>query len=80
MLKVPVTTFLPLATYIDALLVSCREQDLTSCQREAEENKQYLVKLVDVTKTLAKCGLAFRAHDERVSSFTEVTSARLLNL
>ena len=50
------------------MLVGGREQELTRCQREAEENKQYLVRLVDVTKTPAKCGLAFRGHDKMASS------------
>ena len=54
--------------HIDVMLVSGREQELTRRQREVEENKQYLARLADVTETLAKCGLAFRGHDERDSS------------
>lgn len=50
------------------MLVSGREQELTRRQQETEENRQYLARLVDVTKTLAKCGLAFRGNDESINS------------
>ena len=50
------------------MLVSGREQELTRRQQKAEENGQYLARLVDVTKTLAKCGLGFRGHDESINS------------
>ena len=54
--------------HIDVMLVSGREQELTMRQQEAEESRQYLARLVDVTKTLAKCCLSFRGHDESINS------------
>jgi len=37
-------------------------------QQEIDTNRRYLARLVDIAKTLAKCGLPFRGHNERKES------------
>ena len=60
-------SFLRTSSHIDVMLDRGREEEL-SRQQEIEENRRYLARLVDVAKTLAKCGLPFRGHDERKES------------
>ena len=51
--------------HVDVMLDHNRAELLSSKQREIENNRHYLERLVDVAKTLAKCGLAYRGHNEK---------------
>lgn len=58
--------FLQKDHHIDVLLDKSREEEITKRQQEIE-NRRYLARLVDIAKTLAKCGMLFRGHNEKDS-------------
>ena len=49
-------------------------------QREIEMNRRYLARLVDIAKTLAKCGLPFRGHNEKKESVNRGNFLELVGL
>ena len=61
------------------LIHSCRSEDQLHRQ-ELEDDRQYLARLVDVSKTLAKCGLAFRGHDETANSLDKGNFREIVDL
>ena len=68
--------FLQRDKHIDVMLDSSREEELTRKQREIEMNRCYLVRLVDVAKTLAKC----RDHKQKkeiIDSFASMGPRRM---
>ena len=73
-------SFLRTSSHIDVMLDRGREEKLSRQQQEIEENRLYLARLVDVAKTLAKCGLPFRGHDERKESINRGNSLEVVGL
>ena len=53
--------------HVDVLLDKSREEEFMRRQQEIEKNRRYLAQLVDIAKTLAKCGMPFRGHNEKDS-------------
>lgn len=49
------------------LLDKSQEEEITRRQQEIEKNRCYIARLVDIAKTLAKCGMPFRGHNEKDS-------------
>ena len=49
-------------------------------QREIEMNQRYLAQVVDIAKTLAKCGLPFRGHNEKKESVNRGNFLELVGL
>ena len=49
-------------------------------QQEIDMNRRYLARLVDIAKTLAKCGLPFRGHNERKESVNRSNFLELVSL
>lgn len=58
------------------MLDRSREELLSKRQQEVENNRRYLSRIVDVARTLAKCGLAFRGHNEKIDrgNFLEIVT------
>ena len=59
--------FLRIGRHVDVMLDKSREEEFTRRQQEVEMNRCYLARLIDVAKTLAKCGMPFRGHNEKES-------------
>ena len=71
--------FLQRDKHIDVMLDSSLEE-LTRKQREIEMNRRYLARLVNIAKTLAKCGLPFRGHNEKKESVNRGNFLELVGL
>ena len=59
---------------------SGREQEFSQGEQEAADNRQYLTRLIDIIKTLAKCGLPLRGHDETASSLNKGNFLEVVDL
>ena len=60
--------FLQSNRHIDVMVDRSRQEELCCLEQERIKNRQYLIRLIDVAKTLAKCGNPFRGHDESEES------------
>ena len=57
-----------------------QEVEITRRQHEIEMNRCYLARLVDIAKTLAKCGMPFRGHNEKKDSLNRGTFLETVGL
>ena len=60
--------YLSTNSHVDIMLDRNCKELLSKRQQEVANNRRYLARLVDVARTLAKCGLAFRGHNEKEDS------------
>ena len=72
--------YLQTSRHIDVMLDKNREEVLTKRQQEVENNRCYLSRLVDVARTLAKCGLPFRGHNEKNNSVNKGNFREIVTL
>ena len=68
------------AKHVDVALDEQRQLQVTQQKKEIEENCQYLSRLVDVIKTLAKCNLPLRGHDEQKCSMNQGNFMEMVKL
>ena len=72
--------FLKIDRHIDVLLDKSREEEFTRRQQEIDKNRRYLARLVDIAKTLAKCGMPFRGHNEKKDSMNRGNFLEIVDL
>jgi len=72
--------FLQIHRHVDVLLDKSREEEFTRRQQEIEANRRYLARLVDIAKTLAKCRMPFRGHNEKKNSLNRGNFFELVGL
>lgn len=72
--------FLQKDRHIDVLLDKSREEEVTRRQQEIEKNRCYLARLVDIAKTLARCGMPFRGHNEKKESLNRGNFLEIVSL
>lgn len=66
--------------HIDVMIDASRREERNRQERERVRNREYLSRLVDVTKTLSKSGRVFRGHDETESSHNRGNFLETVNL
>lgn len=72
--------FLQSNRHIDVMVDRSRQEELCRLEQERIKNRQYLSRLIDVAKTLVKCGNPFWGHDESEESHNRGNFIEMVSL
>lgn len=66
--------------HVDTALDDLQRQNISQQRKEVEENQQYLTRVIDIIKTLAKCSLPLRGHNEKEDSLNQGNFLEIVKL